>query len=195
VPGEASDHGSFQAKTRAEWRRWLEKNYASTRRVWLILTKKDSVVRGITYEEAVEEALCFGWIDSRTNSLDSDRYMLQMTPRKPGSVWSKANKQRVKRLIADGWMTDAGLVKIKAAKKDGSWTRHDKIDRLEIPKDLQKALSRNLEARRNFEAFSDSAKKIILFWITAAKRPETRSKRVEETVRLAAANIKAAHPR
>lgn len=195
MPGEGGEPKSFHPRNRTEWRRWLRANHDSARRVWLILTKKDSAIAGISYEEAVEEALCFGWIDSRTNALDADRYMLQMTPRKPGSVWSKPNKLRVKRLIADGRMTGVGLAKIKAAKKDGSWMRLDKIDRLEIPKDLHQALSSNLEAKRNFEAFSDSAKKIILFWITAAKTAETRSKRVDETVRLAAANLKAAHPR
>jgi uncharacterized protein YdeI (YjbR/CyaY-like superfamily) len=195
VPGEAGDPESFHPKSKAEWRRWLKANHESARRVWVILTKKGATTPGVLYEDAVEEALCFGWIDSRTIAADADRYMLQMTPRKPGSVWSKSNKQRVKQLIQDGRMTAAGLAKIEAAKKDGSWTRLDKIDRLEIPGDLKLALASNLEAKRNFEAFSDSAKKIILFWITAAKRDETRRKRVEETVRLAAANIKAAHPR
>jgi uncharacterized protein YdeI (YjbR/CyaY-like superfamily) len=163
--------------------------------VSLILAKKGSAAVGISYEDAVGEALCFGWIDSRTNTVDAQHYRLQMTPRKPGSVWSKINKRRVEELIEAGRMTDVGLAKIEAARRDGSWDRLDAVDLLEIPPDLKRALSENPKAKRNFEGFSVSSKRIILYWITAAKRSETRQKRVNETVRLAAENVKAAHPR
>lgn len=186
---------SYQPKTRAQWRKWLAINHASSKGIQLVITRKNAEVAGITYSEAVEEALCFGWIDGVTNSVDEQHYQLYMSPRKPGSVWSKLNKQRIQKLIKDGSMTPIGLAKIEAAKKDGSWNALDAIDKLVIPEDLLEQFSPNPEAKRNFEAFSNSSKKIILFWIASAKREETRRKRVEETVRLAAQNIKAAHGR
>ncbi len=185
----------YQPKTRAEWRKWLVTNYALSKGIHLVIIRKKADVAGITYSDAVEEALCFGWIDGTANSLDKQSYKLYMSPRKPGSVWSKLNKQRIRKLIKDGSMTPVGLAKIEAAKKDGSWTKLDAIDNLAIPEDLLEQLSANSEARRNFEAFSPSSKKIILFWVASAKREETRRKRIAETVRLAAQNIKAAHYR
>ncbi|HET9914012.1 MAG TPA: YdeI/OmpD-associated family protein [Anaerolineales bacterium] len=184
---------SYQPKTRAEWRKWLATNHNTAKGIQLVIIRKNAEVAGITYSDAVEEALCFGWIDGRADSFDGQRYKLYMAPRKPGSVWSRLNKQRIRNLVKDGSMTSAGLAKIEAAKKDGSWTQLDAIDKLEMPEDLLEHLSANAEAKRNFEAFSNSSKKMILFWIANAKREETRRKRIEETVRLAEQNIKAAH--
>jgi len=192
---KASSTLTYQPKTRAEWRRWLAKNHAHSKGIWLVINKKEADVAGITYADAVEEALCFGWIDGGASSLDAQQFKLYLSPRKPGSVWSRLNKQRIRKLVKDGIMTPMGLAKIEAARKDGSWTRFDAIDDLVMPADLLEQLSANAEARRNFEAFSDSSKKIILFWIANAKRAETRRKRIEETVRLAAQNLKAAHGR
>jgi uncharacterized protein YdeI (YjbR/CyaY-like superfamily) len=182
----------LRLETRAAWRKWLGAHHAASRGVWLILVKKAARIPGVTYEEAVEEALCFGWIDSRSKTLDAERYKLRLSPRNPGSIWSQTNKQRIRRLVRAGRMTPAGMSKIAAAKKDGSWTRLEEIDRLEMPRDLLAALAENGEARRNFQAFSASSKKIILFWIVSAKRPQTRQRRISETARLAAKNIKAA---
>jgi uncharacterized protein YdeI (YjbR/CyaY-like superfamily) len=193
MSSKVSQIPSYQPKTRAEWRKWLATNHAASQGVRLVIVKKNADVAGITYSDAVEEALCFGWIDGVTNSVDGQRYKLYMSPRKPGSVWSKLNKQRIRKLIKDGSMTPVGLAKIETAKKDGSWTQLDAIDKLVMPEDLLEQLSANAEAKRNFEAFSTSSKKIILFWIACAKREETRRKRIAETVRLAAQNIKAAH--
>ncbi|HEY9711504.1 MAG TPA: YdeI/OmpD-associated family protein, partial [Oculatellaceae cyanobacterium] len=142
----------------------------------------------IQYSEAVKEALCFGWIDSKVKSLDEERYMQTFTPRKPKSVWSKLNKQYIKELIEQGLMTEAGLVKIEAAKQDGSWNTLDAIEELIIPEDLKQALEANETANRYFEAFSKSSKKNILFWIESAKRPETRLKRIEQTISSVAQN-------
>ena len=186
---------SFQPRTRAEWRKWLAANHDTAKGIQLIIVRKNAEVAGILYSDAVEEALCFGWIDGVTNSVDEQRYKLYMSPRKPESVWSKLNKQRIRKLIKDGSMTPAGLSKVEKTKKDGSWTRLDAIDKLEMPEGLLAHLSANAEAKRNFEAFSPSSKKMILFWIASAKREETWRKRIEETVRLAAQNIKAAHRR
>ena len=185
----------YHPKTRVEWREWLAINHDRSKGVRLVLIKKGADIPGIMYSDAVEEALCFGWIDSTPGKLDEQRYTLYMSPRKPKSGWSKINKQRIQKLVKEGRMTEAGLTKIEAAKNDGSWNRLDAIDGLEMPADLLEQLSANAEAKHNFEAFSTSSKKIILFWIASAKREETRQKRMEETVRLAAQNIKVAHYR
>lgn len=178
-------------KTRAEWRAWLEQNHTQAEGVWLVTFKKATGKPRVEYGEAVEEALCFGWIDSKANALDEERAMLWMSPRKPRTGWSRLNKERIERLIADGRMTPAGLVKIEAAQQDGSWNALDAVEALELPPDLEKALAEYGAARQNFEAFPPSVKKGILGWISSAKRPETRSKRIEETAGLAAENIRA----
>jgi uncharacterized protein YdeI (YjbR/CyaY-like superfamily) len=184
-----------EPKSRAEWRRWLVNNHSDSPGIRLILHKKNSDKPRVTYDEAVEEALCFGWIDSKPNTLDETRYILHFHPRKPGSVWSQRNKARIKRLIQSGLMTSAGLAKIEAAKKDRSWQSLDTIDKLEVPSDLAKALKANEKAQEHFESFPNSSKKIILFWIQSAKRPETRAKRIEETVSQAFNNIRVNHYR
>jgi uncharacterized protein YdeI (YjbR/CyaY-like superfamily) len=185
----------YHPRTRAEWRKWLATNHDRLKGIRLVLIKKGAHIPGIMYSDAVEEALCFGWIDSTPGKVDEQRYTLYVSPRKPKSVWSKINKQRIQKLVKEGQMTEAGLMKIEAARKDGSWNQLDEIDELVMPEDLSRELSANADAKRNFEAFSTSSKKIILFWIASAKREETRQKRIEETVRLAAQNIKAAHYR
>jgi len=150
---------SLQAKDRQEWREWLNNNHNSSSGVWIIYYKKGAQKTGISYEEAVEEALSFGWIDSKVNALDEERYMQVFTPRKKGSIWSKLNKERVKKIIKMGIMTPAGLEKVEAAKEDGSWNILDDIEDLNIPDDLQKALDSNKNARNHFDGFSDSVKK------------------------------------
>ena len=185
----------YYAKDRAEWRAWLAEHHATSAGIWLIYFKKESGKPRVAYEDAVEEALCFGWVDSRPNAIDDQSYMQLFSPRKAKSPWSKINKERVERLIAQGLMTEAGLKKIEAAKADGSWNRYDEVDDLVMPDDLVQALTANETANTYFQAFSPSSKKVILWWIASAKRPETRSKRIEETVQLAAQNIKANHYR
>jgi uncharacterized protein YdeI (YjbR/CyaY-like superfamily) len=185
----------FYAKDRREWRTWLEEHHATAPGVWLIYYKKESGKPRVPYADAVEEALCFGWVDSRPNKLDDERFMQLFSPRKPGSPWSRLNKRRVEKLIEQGDMTAAWLAKVVAAKKDGSWSRLDAVEKLTIPKDLKTALAADVVARTNFMAFSNSSKKNILWWIESAKRPETRQKRIAETVALAARNLKANHYR
>jgi uncharacterized protein YdeI (YjbR/CyaY-like superfamily) len=187
--------GTFYAPDRQTWRAWLAEHHATEPGIWLIYYKKESGKPRVAYDEAVEEALCFGWVDSRPNEIDAERYMQLFTPRKPKSPWSKLNKARVEALIAQGLMTPAGLAKIEAARQDGSWTAYDAIEQLAVPADLAEALAANPEAEAHFEAFPPSSKKNILWWIESAKRPETRAKRIEETVRLAAQNLKANHYR
>jgi uncharacterized protein YdeI (YjbR/CyaY-like superfamily) len=187
VPGDRLER--FHPETRAEWREWLEKNHATAPGVWLIYNKQSSGKPRVTYDEAVEEALCFGWIDSRPNSIDDETYMQFFSPRKPGSPWSRVNKRRIERLVAEGRMAPSGLALIEAAKRDGSWTAYDAIEDLTIPPDLREALAANPTALQNFEAFSNSNKKQILWWIESAKRPETRQKRIVQIVSSAENNI------
>ncbi len=173
---------------RNEWRQWLETNHRTSVGIWLIYYKVKSGKLSIQYSEAVKEALCFGWIDSKVKSLDDSRYKQIFTPRKRNSVWSKLNKQYIEELLAQGLMTEMGMSKIEAAKQDGSWVALDAIEALTIPPDLKQALEINSAAQQNFEGFSNSSKKIILGWIESAKRSETRSKRIEQTITSATQN-------
>ncbi len=182
------------AKDRAAWRRWLERHHVTSDGVWLVIAKKGSGIASVTYEEAVEEALCFGWIDATANSLDDRRYKQWMTRRKPGSGWAASNKRRVERLIAEGRMAPAGLEVIRAAKADGSWTKLDGFEALEVPADLAKALESYPNARKHFDAFPPSARRVILHWIGTAKKAETRARRLEETARLAEEDVRAGQP-
>ena len=182
---------SIHPKTRAEWRNWLEQHHEQKEGIWLISFKKATGKPRFEYEEVVEEALCFGWIDSKGNKLDKERSMVWFVPRKAGTGWSKINKGRVEKLMADGLMMPAGLARVEAAKQDGSWNALDSIEALEIPPDLKKAFAADQTARQFFDAFPRSVKRGILEWIASAKKPETRARRIEETVTLAARNIRA----
>lgn len=182
------------AKDRAQWRRWLARNHGKAPRVWLGMYKKDSGKPSVTYAEAVEEALCFGWIDSVANKLAPDCWKQMFSPRKARSGWSKINKGRIQKVIADGRMTDAGLAAVERAKRDGSWNALAAMERLTVPDDLTRALRANRRARANWEAFAPSARKQILWWIESAKSPVTRARRVAETTRLAALDLRAGHP-
>ncbi len=184
---------SFYAKDRATWRNWLETHHDVEKNVWLIIYHKDAGYPSVYYQEAVEEALCFGWIDSKPNRRNDKSYYQFFAKRNPKSNWSKVNKQKVSYLLEAGLMTAAGLQIIEIAKQNGTWTALDEVDNRIIPDDLQMALNENEEALKNFMAFPPSSHKIILEWINNAKQPSTRNKRIEETVRLAAQNVKANH--
>lgn len=174
--------------SRKSWRRWLHSNHASASGVWLQFYKKNAARASVTYPEAVEEALCFGWIDSIVKSLDEQSYIQLFTPRKPKSTWSRSNKERVERLIAAGLMTAVGLEKIELARHNGSWESLDSVEALEVPDDLRRALARNRKARENFEKLSPSRKKQLLYRVNGARRPETRRKRIREVIAAAAAS-------
>jgi uncharacterized protein YdeI (YjbR/CyaY-like superfamily) len=188
------DYKKIHPKTRKAWRQWLQKHHSSSPGIWLIYYKKESGKRKFDYGEAVEEALCFGWIDSLPRKLDDQRTMLKFTPRKPKSVWSQLNKTRIDKLINEGLMTEAGLSKIEQAKKNGSWhilTNSDShADNNSMPPELLSALSKNKKALENFKAFSIGYRKQFLSWIDSAKRPETRQARINQTLLMAIANKK-----
>jgi uncharacterized protein YdeI (YjbR/CyaY-like superfamily) len=182
---------SVHPRSRAGWRTWLEKNHTRKEGIWLISYKKATGKPRVDYDESVEEALCFGWIDSKGNKLDEERTMLWFAPRRAGTGWSRSNKDRVGKLLKAGRMAPAGLAKVKAAKQDGSWNALDAVEALEIPSDLAEAFSKNETARGYFEAFPRSAKRAILQWIASARRPETRARRIEETITKAEQNLRA----
>lgn len=179
---------------RASLRAWLAEHHASHAAIWLVYDKQRAGVRGLSYDEIVEEALCFGWIDSVAGRVSEDRAKLYFSPRKPKSVWSALNKRRVASLLERGLMTLAGQAKIDAAKQDGSWAALDAFERLDVPADLASALKANAKAKQHFDAFPPGARKQILYWIGSAKKAETRGKRIAEVVRLAAKNVRANQP-
>jgi len=186
-----ADYQQVLAESRSQWRAWLAEHHATLPGAWLVRWKKASGRPHLPYAEAVEEALCFGWIDGQARPLDDRRSQLLLTPRRAGSAWSRANKQRIERLQAGGLVEAAGLAAVERAKADGSWSALDAVEDLIEPDELAAALDRDAAARRVWDAFPRSARRAILEWIVSARRPETRARRVEETARLAAQGIRA----
>ena len=175
---------------RAAWRRWLAKQHGQSSGIWLVFDKKSSRPDRLAYGDAVEEALCFGWIDSLVRSIDDARYVQLFTPRKPKSTWSRANKVRVERLLAEGLLAAAGLASIELAKTNGSWESLDAVEAFVMPDDLAAALAAVPGAAEKFAAFTASARKAYLHWISQAVRPETRARRIQEVAGHAAAGRK-----
>ncbi len=181
----------LHADDRATWRAWLEENHAIARGVWLVTWRPGLGRARLDYESAIEEALCFGWVDSTGGHLDADRGKLYFAPRKPRSVWAATNKARVERLIAEGRMAPAGLAAIDRARANGSWEILDGPERLEVPDDLVAALEIRPPAAANFSAFPPSTRRMLLAWIASAMRPETRAARIAKTAEAAARNERA----
>ncbi len=179
------DHARIEIASRAQLRQWLAANHGQAASIWLVTWKKGDP-RHLPYNDLVEEALCFGWVDSLPRKLDASRSMILLSPRRPGSAWSKPNKDRVARLIRDGLMTSAGLAKVEAAKRSGAWTKLDAVEALTVPDDLAAALRASPPAADHWERFPRSVKRGILEWIEQAKRPETRAKRIANTATRAA---------
>jgi uncharacterized protein YdeI (YjbR/CyaY-like superfamily) len=188
----SKSYAQVEVRSRGEWREWLETNHDSSPGIWLVTYKKVAGPdRYLPYEEVVLEALAFGWIDGQAQAVDEMRSSQLLTPRKPRSGWSRPNKRRVEQLEAEGLMTGAGRRAIEVAKENGSWSALDDAENLIEPLELKAALDANPAARENWNAFPPSAKKAILSWISMAKRPETRERRVAQTVTQAAENIRA----
>jgi uncharacterized protein YdeI (YjbR/CyaY-like superfamily) len=176
-------------KSRKAWRDWLEKHHASSKGVWLVYAKKHSGLPSVTYNDAVEEALCFGWIDNKINPIDDDFYMQVFTPRKLKSAWSALNRARVERVVAAGLMTAAGLAAVKAAKESGAWNATKHVEELTIPPDLEKAIKANPDASRYWATYSPSRRKGVLYRLAGAKRPETRARYLEDIIKNMARNL------
>jgi len=184
------DKDAFCPASRQEWRQWLKKNHRSKQSVWLVQYRKKTGVPTLSWSEAVEEALCFGWIDSIRKTIDEERFIQFFGRRKPTSVWSKINKAKVEQLIAEGLMTKAGYESIEVAKQNGSWTLLDEAEELMIPKDLEKEFKTQAGSKDFFLSLSRSGRKAILQWLVMAKRPETRQKRIAEIAGLAGQKLK-----
>lgn len=183
----------FYPANLADWRKWLEQNHTSETSVWLVFYNKNSVKKSITWTEAVEVALCFGWIDSKKIKIDEETSHQFFSKRKANSTWSKINKGKITQLIDSGLMTAAGLKTIEIAKQNGSWTILDDVEELVIPEDLQAELQNKPVAKDYIESLSKSVKKAILQWLVLARRPETRQKRIVEIVELAEQKLKPKH--
>jgi uncharacterized protein YdeI (YjbR/CyaY-like superfamily) len=180
-----------EAQDRDAWRSWLESHHATASGAWLVMWRPRSGRGGLDYEAAVEEALCFGWIDSTARPVDDDRSRLYFAPRKPRSGWAATNKARLERLVAADRMAPAGLAAVERAKANGSWTMLDSVERLEVPDDLAAALDGRPPAAANFAAFPPGARKLALTWIAQAQRPETRAARVRDIAEAAERNERA----
>lgn len=185
-----ADYPQVTIRSRAEWRSWLQGNHDKAAGVWLVRYKKGRAPQ-VPYEDIVEEALAFGWIDSRPRSLDEDRSQLLVTPRKKGSRWSDANRQRIDKLREQGLLTPPGEAAVTRAQADGTWAALAPVQALIEPEDLRQALDQHPAARENWNEFPRSTRRAILEWILAAKQPETRTRRVAETAEKAARNIRA----
>jgi len=177
---------TIEMKDRAAWRAWLTENQDGVDEIWLIFYKKESGIPGIEYGEALDEALCFGWVDSLIRKIDEQTYARKFTPRKDESQWSVVNKRRVEQLIRDGLMTEHGLRKVEAAKRSGRWdapVQRPKFD-LSMPAEFAEALRSHPQAEAAFNRLAPTHQKQYLLWIVTAKRPETRARRIVEAVQM-----------
>jgi uncharacterized protein YdeI (YjbR/CyaY-like superfamily) len=181
---------TFCPASKQDWRKWLEEHHQSKQSVWLVQYKKKANKPSISWEESVDEALCFGWIDSIRKTLDEEKYIQFFSKRKPAGNWSKINKEKVQQLAAEGKMAQAGIDSVEKAKQNGSWTILDDVEELIIPKDLAKAFKIYKGSKDYFLSLSKSIKKAMLQWIALAKRPETRQNRIDEIAMLAAQKLK-----
>jgi uncharacterized protein YdeI (YjbR/CyaY-like superfamily) len=178
-------------KDRQEWRKWMEENSENTAEIWLIHYKKGSSNVSISHNDAVEEALCFGWIDGKLKSIDGDKFILRYSPRKANSVWSRINKVKAEQLIAQGKMTGAGLIKIEEAKKNGNWDKaYTNRTKDEMPDDLENSLKEDSTAWCNFMNFANSYRNMYVGWVNSSKTEETRKRRIAEVVKRSALSRK-----
>lgn len=173
---------TYYPQSREDWRQWLENNHQFKQSIWLVYYNKQSKIPSISWREAVDEALCFGWIDSTTKKVDDSSFIQYFSKRKPKSIWSKINKEIVQLLIDNNRMTKAGFESIEIAKQNGSWSILDEVEELIIPGDLEIAFNRHNGSKDYFLSLSKSTRKIILSWIVLAKRQETKQKRIDEVV-------------
>lgn len=175
-------------KDRQTWRNWLEQNHSLSSGIWVVYDKKKDGKQPLSYDDLVEEVLCFGWIDSLPRARNQTQTSHYVCPRKPKSPWSRLNKQRIEKLIDTNLMRESGMKLIQQAQQDGSWSVYDPVVNMEVPDDLEKALSSNKQAKTHFYAFTPSVLKPLIWHVMCAKRPETRAKRIEQIVSAAERN-------
>lgn len=183
---EKKEIETFYPTSQQQWRQWLEENHRSKQAVWLVHYKKKSGVPTISWSEAVDEALCFGWIDSVRKTLDNETFIQFFSKRKPNGTWSKVNKEKIRQLVEAGLMTQAGLESIETAKQNGSWTILDEVEELILPNDLEIEFNTQPGSKDFFLSLSKSVRKAMLQWLVLAKQSETRQKRIREIVELSA---------
>jgi len=181
---------TFRPASQQDWRNWLQKNHDQKQSVWLIYYKKSASQTTIDWSQAVDEALCFGWIDSTRKNIDNDTFMQFFCKRKPGSTWSKVNKAKIERLTVEGLMTSAGLQCIEAAKQDGSWTIADDVEELIVPQDLEQEFDAHPGSKDFFLSINKSSRKMILHWLASAKQQKTRQNRITQIAENAASKQK-----
>lgn len=181
---------TFCPKNQQDWRKWLEDNHQKEDAIWLVYFKKNSPKYNLNWSQAVDQALCFGWIDSLANAIDDDKYKQYFSKRNPKSIWSKVNKDKVKLLIEKSLMTEAGLKAIDIGKANGSWTFLDQVDALIVPEDLEQAFANYKGSKAFYDSLSNSIKKQLLYWVISAKRKETRAKRILEIAENASNGLK-----
>jgi uncharacterized protein YdeI (YjbR/CyaY-like superfamily) len=173
------------------WRAWLVENHQTQNGLWLLFHKRHTGRSGLTYVEALEEALCFGWIDGIVKRIDHEKHMIRFSPRRKNSIWSEHNKKRVRKLIREGRMTPVGLARVREAKANGQWAKAAvREDVTVVPAELTEALAHNVKARLHFERLAPSYRRQFIYWVAIAKRDETRRKRIEETIDLLMRNEK-----
>jgi uncharacterized protein YdeI (YjbR/CyaY-like superfamily) len=187
---QEKDIETFYPTSQQTWRVWLQENHRSKQAVWLVCYKKKANTPTVMWSDAVDEAICFGWIDSKRITIDDDKFMQFFTKRKPNGTWSKVNKEKIKQLTDKGLMTEAGFECIEKAKQNGSWTILDNVEALIIPKDLEEEFSSKTGSKDFFLSLSKSVRKSILQWIVLAKQPETRQKRISEMAEMASQHLK-----
>ena len=185
------DYPTLPFANKKKWADWLAKQHGKSVGVWLKLAKKDSGIATVTYDEAVESALCYGWIDGQKKGFDDKYWLQKFTPRGPKSIWSKINTEKVERLIKSGEMKPAGLKAIEAAKKDGRWAQaYDSQKNISVPKDFESALNKNKKAKAFFDTLKNSERYSFLFRIHTAKKAETRAKLIRKFVEMLEKNEK-----
>ena len=187
----SDDFQTLDFDTKAKFRAWLDKNHSKEPGVWIRYAKKGSGIRSIKYDEAVEVALCYGWIDGKVRTVDDDYYMQRFTPRRSKSMWSKINVGKAEALIAAGKMKPAGLAEVERAKADGRWAAaYEAPSNMTVPDDFEKALKKSAKARKFFETLNRSNRYAILYQIADAKKPETRARRIAKFVEMMKAGEK-----
>lgn len=182
---------AITAQSAAEWRTWLAQNHATEKNVWLIIYHKKSDKKSVYYDEAVDEAMCYGWVDSSIRKRDGESYYQYFSQRSPKSNWSRVNKEKIARLEKEGKMAEAGRTMVRIAKERGTWDALNDVENLVIPTDMQALFDKMPAAETHWQNFPRSTKRSILEWIFNAKRPATRAKRIREAVEKAVQNIRA----
>lgn len=192
----SADHPVRLFANQAAWAAWLEKNHRKSAGLWLRLAKKDSGLRSVNYGEALEVALCYGWIDGQKRGESEEAWLQRFLPRAPKSIWSKINREKVVALIAEGRMKSAGLEAVERAKKDGRWNAaYDSPKSAKVPEDFQAALDANLRAREFFASLDGANRYAVLFRIQTVKKAETRERKIREFVQMLERNERIHEPR